>query len=487
MKKLLAILCTAMLLVTCCIPVLAEAPTDGKITITNAVVGQDYAIYKLLDLSYDDKGTESPTDDAYTYTVNAAWENFFKTEDALTYVSVDQSSGAVTWVKETDDLTVAAFAKLALEHAKNNNIDATETALDVTATTVEFDALTYGYYLVDSTVGTLCVLNTTNKTFTKNEKNELPSVDKKVQEDDGEAWGTTNTAELGQVVNYEVTLNVKPGAENYVLHDTMTGLTFDSTSVVVKNGDNALTVNTDYTVSASCADNCSFEISFTKAYLDAVTADVTLKITYSATVNYDAVIEGDGNPNEVVLKYGENNDLVTNTATTTTYVYDFDLVKSDKDNTLLDGAIFQLSQKDATAPLYFVLSEGTYKLTESTADGATQDLVVTNGKVKIAGLDTDVYSLVETVAPEGYNKLTSAIEVDMSKTKIQTDATFTNADKTIYNAQDGYGVQVVNQTGTVLPETGGIGTTMFILVGGGLALCAGILLVTKKRMAKIAD
>ena len=138
-----------------------------------------------------------------------------------------------------------AFAKAALAYAKDptnsivaeksaNAPDATEGS---TTSTVTFEGLSLGYYLVDSSVGALCSLNTTAKEVEIQEKNGVPSVEKKVQEDSDDHWDKDNTADIGQTVNFQTTITAQAGAQNYVLHDKMDkGLTFNNDINVKKNG-----------------------------------------------------------------------------------------------------------------------------------------------------------------------------------------------------------------------------------------------------------
>lgn len=198
--------------------------TGGSITIDNAVEGQKYSVYQVLYLeSYDASAG------AYSYKANSAWKTWLKTQ--TDYVAIDDS-GYVTWVKDAD---AAKFAKAALAHAKANSIvaDADATA---TTTTVTFNNLNLGYYLVDSTLGTLCSLDTTNPKVTIEEKNAQPTIDKKVEEDSTKEYGKTNDADFGQTVNFQSTINAQAGAENYVFHDKMSaGLTYDKVTEIKLN------------------------------------------------------------------------------------------------------------------------------------------------------------------------------------------------------------------------------------------------------------
>ncbi len=467
MKRIVAILCAVMLLMACCISVSAEG--EGSITINNTVAGQDYSIYKIADLSYN------ATAKAYTYTAVSEWVDFFKAQSA--YFSYAEDTGIVT---VANGVTVsasdaAAIAAAAIAYAETNSISATE-SVEADGTTVSFTGLDLGYYLVDSTVGTLCVLDTTDTSFEKDDKNLIPNVSKEVKEDD--AWGETNDDNFFATVNFKTTINVVAGAENYVLHDVMdAGLDYAGVSSVTVDG--VAVDEANYTVTATdLTDGCDFEISFENSYV-ATLANKAIVVEYTATINENAVVGGAGNLNKTFLVYGENSDLKSNEATTTTYVYSFDLVKTNESDTTLNGAKFKLYDAATAGNEISVIKieDGSYRVAKAGETGV--EIETLNGKATIAGLDSATYYLEETVAPAGYNKLTARQSVTISAAN--NDATVTEG---IYIEG---GVQVINKTGAVLPETGGFGTTMFILVGGLVALLAGIFFVTRVRMSKVVD
>ena len=212
----------------------------------------------------------------------------------------------MTWVKDADP---AAFAKAALAHAEENKITPTD-AKTADSTTVAFTSLNLGYYLVDTTLGTLCSLNTTTPNVEMEEKNEVPSQTKEVQEDSDGSWGSGNTAEIGDRVNYRTTINAKPGAQSYILHDKMSaGLTLDPDSIEatgLKKGQDADTG--DYhVVTTGLSDVCTFEVVFHQSYLDTITEDTDIVVTYSAVVNEKAVIYDGANTNKTKLQFGEDN------------------------------------------------------------------------------------------------------------------------------------------------------------------------------------
>ena len=459
-KKLFAALLAAALVLAMAVPAFAVTnATKGSITISNTVKDETYTIYRMFKL--DSYNAESNT---YSYTVESYWEGFFKTGAGGNYITLDgQNHPTWTAADENDSTTVAAFAKAALAWAADKKISGTkETA---TGGTVTFSNLDLGYYLVDSSLGALCGLNTTNPNATIKEKNEKPEIKKEVQTSAGD-WSSENNAKIGDTVEYKVEIKVADGAQKYTVTDTMSkGLTFNNSSLKVTAND---AVTTDYTLTSTTN---GFTLVLPETYVSTLTKGTTIIVTYNATLNKDAVIDGDGNANEVKLSYGNHQNTVPSKVTTKSY--QFDLVKVDgTTNKLLDGAEFELA--DGNTKLSFVKdTAGNYRVAGE--DGATTTITVKNGKVNIYGLAGKTYTLTETKAPDGYNKLVTSETVNLADGS-KTHATIVGS---VY--KDG-GVVVENHAGTVLPSTGGMGTTLFYVIGGGLMVAAVVLLVTKKRM-----
>lgn len=256
-KKIAAIMLSVMMVLGMCSVVGAEgsvtsgtsAPT-GSITINNAAPGETYNIYRILDLeSYSGSG------EAGNYAYKLRTYDSGSTYNWRTFINQDEISGAsgyvtldgdyVTWkdgVATTED-KAAEFAKLALKYAKETSTkivaDKTETApvatTGETTSTVTFSNLPLGYYLVETSVGTVLALNTTNSTWTIEDKNKAPTVEKKVSNASNGTYGDTSTASIGDTVYFKTTIHAKKGARNYVLHDKMSeGLTFEESTIVIK-------------------------------------------------------------------------------------------------------------------------------------------------------------------------------------------------------------------------------------------------------------
>lgn len=479
MKKIASLILTVIMVFAMMTTALAETGT-GSITINGVSSDNTYEIYKLLDLeSYDKKSG------AYSYKVNTEWTEFFATEDAKAYMAVD-TQGYATWIAGEEDDTVAAFAKIALAYAKANNISPVKTSTNTEDFVVidnagKFSELDLGYYLVDSTMGALCGLTTTNPDASINAKNEAPTIDKQVKEDSTSNWGDTNTADIGQIVEFRTTINVHAGAQNYVLHDKMSaGLTFKQVSKiehVVPGKDTTTVDSTKYSVvSTGLTDGCTFEVVFKNDFCDSLETNDKVIVYYEAMLNRNAVIAGVGNPNETWLHFGENHN--TTHDTTTTYSFAIDLVKTDSQNKLLDGAGFKIYDAETSGnEVAVVLMDDGVTYRRAREDETGVEIVVKDGKVRVIGFDNGTYYLEEITTPEGYNQLAARQKFIISDSNL--DSVF-NGD--IFST--GSGVHVVNKSGTMLPETGGIGTTIFYIFGGVLVLGAAVLLITRKRVGE---
>lgn len=484
MKKIISVILSLMLIASLSVTAFAAEET-GSITINGVIDDSTYEIYKMLDLeSYD------VTAGAYSYKANAAWAAFFQTEEAKKYMATD-ADGYVTWVAAEDDDTKAAFAKDALSYAKANGIAPVKSSENdgdfvITGTSGKFENLELGYYLVDSTVGALCGLTTTNPNASINAKNGIPTIDKQVKEDSTAQWGATNTSDIGQTIEYRVTINVHAGAQNYILHDKLpAGVTFLQVSKiehtipsvethVMETSKYEVKTGTDVTV-----DGSSFEVHFTKELCDSLETNDKIVVYYEAMLNRNAVINGDGNTNTAWLSFGEGH--TSNEDSVTTYTFGVDIIKTDSSNKLIDGAQFKIyDAANGGNEVAVVLMDDGVTYRRARADETGVDIVVKNGQVRVVGFDNGTYYLEETVAPDGYNKLSARQKFIVSDANL--DAVFNDG---VYST--GSGVHVVNKTGSMLPETGGMGTVLFITFGTIAVLGAGVLLVTKKRMSMIKD
>lgn len=504
MKKVISLIVAVMMIMALiATPAFADdATVTGTITIQNAVEGNIYSIYQILDL-------ESFQGSAFSYKVTDAWEAFFdEGGKGAPYISIGEGD-YVAWIASEDAETVETFAKLALEYAKDNGIaplKSSENAgeYEVTASGIVFEGLDLGYYLVDSSMGALCGLTTTATDAVITAKNAAPTLVKYVQEDsldkqDDKGWRTENTADIGQTINYMVSIDVHDGSENFVLHDKMdAGITFVEITridhVIPGSGTNEVEeslyeVITESESESEYETDCDFHIEFSNDFCEDLKKNDKIVIYYTATLNTSAVIGSAGNVNTAWLTFGDVNadgtqDHKTSEATTVTRTWGIDLVKTTSTGQLLDGATFKLYNAAVAGEEIFVIFEnGVYRPAVTEEEIAAAEEIVINaveGKARVIGLDNGTYYLEEIKAPEGYNKLNARQAFTVSDSNY--DAQF--KDNGDYNHS---GVQVINKTGSVLPTTGGMGTTLFVTLGGLAVLAAGVVLFAKKRMSQIAE
>ena len=499
MKKILTMLFVMMMVLGMGTAVSAEEgkydDDNGTINITNAIDGQTYNLYRILKLEsfYDENPSVSTGTKRYAYKVETGWENFIKADGTgagNAYFDVDEN-GYVT-VKTSADLK--DFSQKALAYAKDttNGITATNTE-NATGTTVSFSGLKLGYYLVDSSVGTLCNLTTTNKNVTIKEKNVKPTLKKLIV-----ATPTnleTNTATIGDTIKFQTTITIGKGAQKVHLYDEMDkGLTLDSSSITVtKNGTTVAATNygTVNAIQDATTNKWKFDFEFIQTYLDELTKEMIdnnketleLVVTYSATLNKDAVIGATtGNENKTWLTYGDN-ATKSDESKTTTYSFEIPVFKFYKDSAstqkALAGVTFELRKEGGTEAIKFMKdTTGTeYRVALSTEASSTVTIETNDtGKFTIKGLAAGTYELKEISAPAGYNIPTKPLEINITsdgKVQLKDNA---GAWSTITTTE----VQIENKTGTILPSTGGMGTTIMYIVGAALLIGSGVVLVTKK-------
>ena len=509
-KKIAAIILSVMMVLGMCSVVGAEgtgttsgtlAP-KGSITINNAAKGETYNIYRILDL-------ESYSGNNYAYKLRTYdssstynWNTFINSGDIKDkYVTID--GDYVTWKNkvETTADKAAEFAQKALKYAQDSTKIAPSNTTAATTSTVTFDNLPLGYYLVETSVGTVLALNTTNSTWTIEDKNKAPTVEKKVKS--GESYEDNSTASIGNTVNFKTTITAQAGAQNYVLHDKMdAGLTFDKSTVKVRRqvGDGSATnVETGYIVKTdnlgeTTPNVCTFHIEFDKTFCDGLQANEKIIITYSATLNEKAKIgKTTGNTNTTYLKYGDSSQ--TQDSTTTTYTFEIPVLKytnkgTPATETPLANAKFKLSKdENGTTPIELVNItnsgeiDNTYRKAKTAEDTSitkiTEIITPDSGKLRIQGLAAGTYYLTETQQPDGYNILKEAIKIEIDK---DGNIKYASKSKTLNPMTSGGNVKVLNKTGSLLPSTGGMGTTLFYIFGAILVIGSGVVLITKKRM-----
>lgn len=510
MKRILAIVCTFVMIISMATGVNAVENTSttsatqpkGSITLENAVAGDEYKVYKILTLESYVK------DKAYSYKRNGdGWDKFINSTQGTQFFESNEN-GYVKLKSTADNDTAArkiAIYAIGFAQANRDTVTPTKTvraeATSKTETTkVVFDDLDLGYYVVESTSGTACAITTTDPDATIKDKHDNPSVNKIIEHGGVvKDKNKMNSVNLGETVYFETTINVKPGAKNYVLHDTMDsnlGNFFvyevncnlpnsknENTSLATTGAENEKMVNVRPGAfnSEKPTDGCTFELSFTNLFYTTYRqqidrGDLTkIYVKYYATVGNKAPINT-AMKNTTWLTYGENN-LETDKSETETYTYGIPVFKYTGNNAGLAGAKFILSTKlDATEndALKFDPNVPSYRYTidQKTGNGTTTLESPDGGHFTIEGLKAGTYYLKETEAPKGYNKIQRSITIEiLDNGTIKVEGNIVN---------DGI-VKVQNNTGSLLPSTGGMGTTLIYVVGSILVLASGIVLFSKRK------
>lgn len=434
----------------------------------------------------------------------------------------DKANGYVS--KLTGNALVAFATKASnWAQAKTNNIKAAATATVSTGATngnytATFNGLDYGYYVVavpgatlanaSGQYATLVSVDRTN--VTANIKGDLPTVDKKVQVD-GTGKDATD-AKIGDSLTFTLTSTIPDMSayDTYTFNfkDTLSkGLTFERvTSVTVDGVAAPLTVGTDYTVTTPTASNNTLTVAMNDfKNKQQANAGKKITVTYTATLNENAVVGGAGNTNSAKIQY--SNDPSTNgtgesePSKVRVFTYGFTVDKYTGDQytdaaTRLAGAEFTLAPKNGD-PMSFVqvnagsaTANAVYRVAKAGETGTTTITTPENGKVDFQGLKNGEYTLTETEAPAGYNKLASAIGVKVDGRNDGTDntdatvtITYNNDNGSVYGEHASNGViPVRNKSGVTLPGTGGMGTIAFTVIGV-LVIALGVAWTLKRKNA----
>ena len=463
MRKLFTVLLALAMTLALAVP--AFAADTGSITITNPQGDRTYTAYKIFDVTY--------SGDHYSYTISDT-DAAFTTVKA--YADVTANGLTLTPVGKTgkynvstgDSFSAASFAQYLKTNAGSLG---TGTAFTQVGNTMKASGLTPGYYFVSGTSGTVCELATA-KDIQIRDKNEAPQIEKSVDDAD-------RTVEIGQKLTYTITGKV-PSTKGYTkftyqVTDTMSeGLTFNKDVKVTIGGED---VTADATITKS---ENGFVASINMMnYQKQIDAPVV--ITYTATVN-DKAIQRNEETNTATLKdsnnpadknsFGQSHEEVE--------VFSFNIVinkyAADNESTKLEGAKFLLKNAEGK---YYKYDAAKVTWVDAKAD-ATEVITGADGAARFDGLQAGTYYLEETVAPAGYNQLTKDITIVLNK---DGSATIDSASSTL-GADHSLTAGVANSTGTMLPETGGIGTVIFVALGALAVICAGVFLVTNKRMSK---
>ena len=499
----------------------ANAADNATLTVSTTdakFAGKTVNAYKMFSATVSGDGK------AVSYTLTDEWKPFFKDSNASGLTGANDTNvndKANNYVSKLTGNDLVAFATKASNWAqtKANSITAGATAkVSTDATdgkyTATFTGLDYGYYVVAVPGATLAnasgqyatLVSVGSANVDANIKGDLPTVVKKVN---GES---ATSAKIGDTLTFTLTSTIPDMSayDTYTFNfkDTLSkGLTFGQVDSV-KVGDTTLTKDTDYTVTTSTVSGSTLLTVTMLNFKDKqqTNAGKTITVTYKATLNKDAVVGGHGNTNSATIQYSNNpsaggtGESEPSKVRVFTYGFTVDKYTGDKYDdtaTRLAGAEFTLAPKGDAAISFVQVTAGSatenavYRVAKAGETGTTTTITTpANGKVVFQGLKNGEYTLTETKAPAGYNKLASAIGVRVDGQNDGTDTT--NATVTItYNNDNGSNydktasngvIPVQNKSGVVLPGTGGMGTIAFTVIGV-LVIALGVAWTLKRKNA----
>ena len=484
-RKLTSLLLALVMVFALAVTVAAEGTTEpakGSITVENPREGQEYKAYKIFDVVYDNAGH-------YSYTIEGGdsrspWYdtvNGYASE--LNGLTLTQVGNKTTYVVTFGKVYFSApkFADALKKALANGSVADTGSKLATEGSSVSVTGLPLGYYFVTSSTGALCSLDTTNPSVIIHDKNNIPFEKTKTVEKNGFNVGDT----VPFIITGEVPEHTIFTTYTYEITDKMSdGLTFNEDSVTVKvGGTQQAESNTTYTFNkGNAGDGYTFKVTI---YVKNYKVGQPIEVIYTATVNEKAVAKI--SHNEAKLTYSDNPTDETHKTTTPpqkvdVYTSKIAILKvaDGSEATKLKGAKFVLYKEETTGGTTTIRY---YKKWDKTTNevtwvdkitDATEVETDANGEAFFDGLANGIYHLVETKAPAGYNQLDQPYTVKVN----EKNTPVTNENDLTVTAR------VTNKTGAVLPSTGGMGTTIFYVLGAVLVVGAGVLLVTKKRMSQ---
>lgn len=458
-----------------------KAAGSGSITVSNTTQGKTYNLYKVFDATYEG--------DKVAYTYDGSNATFLAALQASTSpFTVNEYNGVYSVVRKdgVEDSAVLKFIEdnTDKDHPDVNNFGSVVQTLTGDGGEITFTGLDFGYYFITSSLGTVVTVDSAVPNATVIDKNQETTVDKQESVDEvhwlyegmGKVEDPVPTQMVGMKVNYKLTGTVT----QYIGKDQVTFLLFTDTlsEGLTANKDVEVTVDGNPVEAVVNYDGQTTTIKL-------VTADTNLKplypsnaqyvITYSATVNEKAVDKVQNNE----VKLTDNNGNKIGTDRTEVVNYNIFLVKKDaKNGDVLAGAEFKLFTTETgnvEIPVVLVSGTGDATSTENnvyrvaTADEITKGETVktmvtgTTGVIEVKGFANGTYYFEETKAPAGYNRLEG-----------RTPATV--------NGENTAEIPVLNNSGSLLPSTGGIGTTIFYILGG-ILIVAGIAYFIVRRKA----
>ena len=443
-----------------------------------------YTAYKIFDVvkaesitgdvttdsSIEAQGSdEADTGYAYTIDTSSPWYSVVSTKltDYITLTDIAGNSSKKS-VSLKDGVANTEATAIAMAGILAANVPSGATGISVTLG--ESEEADPGYYLIVSSIGSNLILGTTDINITQ--KNTYPSIEKTEKDEDNDNYGDTVEVAVGDTIDYKVVVSVPDSAKvDITVTDTMfEGLTYDQTAgLTVKVDGTALTADTDYVVGDATAQSWILTIKPTDA-----TKGKEVEITFKATVNDKSIGVADtSKKNEVKLdfsNFSQTDSVVYTTSASSIFKYD-GATEYNADNVKkLSGVKFTLKEGNAE----FTVSKAEAGYYYYDANGSSEVVTDDDGMIIIRGLDSEkTYTLTETKTNDGYNMLDAPVTL----TLVKDDNTY-SADPT--SAQH----NIPNNQGTVLPSTGGIGTTIFYVIGGILLVGAAIILVARHKASE---
>ncbi len=501
-KKRFALFLVLALTLAMGIAVLAdgeETTTAYSIIVNDAVAGQTYTAYKVFDLTYAENNYSYTIskDSPFFATVNAKDEETEDNKYGLTLTQIGDTDIYLVEMGEDFESHVAALASDLITVVTDTTQIAGYTIASIpdggetASANIDVTGSGAGYYLVDSSLGALCALDSTTPSVTVNEKNSLPSLDKKVSDSEDGTYDKSTTASIGDTVYFTLTANTGSNTNgsgtgvdgDYVITDTLPqGMTFQEI-VSVSVGDADWTEN-DYSYDNDNRDVLT--ITLKKESVAKLAQNSNIVIKYTATLDEDCFVDStgaeatlNGNTNTATLSYNGYTTVETEATVYTFKLPVFKYTNANEEKTPLAGATFTLTKEDSNEIALVDITDDreeaipTYRVaTDEDEETVTEITTTETGEFFIEGLKAGTYSLTETKAPAGYNQLTAPVTVTIGE-----KGTLAVGDVTANR------IEIENKTGSTLPGTGGIGTTIFYIVGAVLIVGAGVLLVVRRRIS----
>ena len=506
MNKLRKLTCLllAMVMVFALAATASAADGTNKITIKNASDGHIYEAYQIFIGDYSEgKLSNIAWGDGVTTDGQTALQNQYDTTEG------EKSAAGVAEALTNDN--AKAFAEDVSKY-----LSQTKSASGTYNNgSYEISVPKPGYYLVIDQSGSLSGEHEAYTAFILqvagtaevSPKSAKPSVDKQVHDEPADAetghadgWGETADHAINESFQFKLiaTLPADPDFEAYdkykvTFNDTMSdGVTFESIVSVTVGGKSI--ADSDYTCTATAGqEGGSWSLTIENIKIDGVELKngTEVVVIYNAHLNEKAHVNHETgnttNKNTVSLEYSNNPNAegMGKTPEDTVWVFTYKVENTKYKNALpaddgdpLAGAGFSLYQGEKEVPLIYDDSLQAYRPTKTNETGEEMKSAA-DGKFNIVGLDAGTYTLKETTTPTGYNTcedITITISANHSESADGASAT------TTLTSESNMTNNIVNKSGSTLPETGGIGTTLFYVLGGVLVLAAVVLLVTKKRM-----